>query len=76
MSIAEITKKMIEFYDGNLHDINHFLKVYAYAKTIGIGGDHTAVEKHGEHQQVHVDISGTELVLAFRHSISHRDRQN
>ena len=35
MSIAEITKKMIDFYHGNLHDINHFLKVYAYAKTIG-----------------------------------------
>jgi len=35
MTIAEITKKMIEFYHGNVHDINHFLKVYAYAKTIG-----------------------------------------
>lgn len=35
MTIAEITKKMIEYSEGNLHDINHFLKVYAYAKTIG-----------------------------------------
>ena len=35
MSIAEITKKMIDFYHGNLHDINHFMKVHAYAKTIG-----------------------------------------
>lgn len=35
MNIGEITKKMIEFYNGNLHDINHFLKVYAYAKAIG-----------------------------------------
>lgn len=35
MSVAEITKKMIDFYNGSLHDINHFLKVYAYAKTIG-----------------------------------------
>lgn len=26
---------MIEFYNGNLHDINHFLKVWAFAKTIG-----------------------------------------
>ncbi len=26
---------MIEFYHGSLHDINHFMKVYAYAKTIG-----------------------------------------
>lgn len=35
MNIGEITKKMIDFYQGNLHDINHFLKVYAYARTIG-----------------------------------------
>jgi hypothetical protein len=26
---------MIGFYEGSLHDINHFLKVYAYAETIG-----------------------------------------
>lgn len=35
MKIAKLTEKMIKFYDGNLHDIHHFLKVYAYAKTIG-----------------------------------------
>lgn len=35
MTISEITAKMIDFYQGNLHDINHFMKVYAYAKTIG-----------------------------------------
>ncbi len=35
MAIADITRKMIDFYHGSLHDINHFLKVYAYAKTIG-----------------------------------------
>lgn len=26
---------MIEFYKGNRHDVNHFLKVWAMAKTIG-----------------------------------------
>lgn len=26
---------MIEYSKGNLHDINHFMKVYAYAKVIG-----------------------------------------
>ena len=35
MNIAEITEKMIKCSDGNTHDINHFLKVWAYAKTIG-----------------------------------------
>jgi HD superfamily phosphodiesterase len=35
MTIAEIIVKMIEYSKGNLHDINHFMKVYAYAKTIG-----------------------------------------
>ena len=33
--IAAATQKMIEFYKGNLHDIAHFLKVWAFAKTIG-----------------------------------------
>lgn len=35
MLIAMAIEKMIDFYKGNLHDINHFLKVYAFAKTIG-----------------------------------------
>ena len=35
MIVASATRKMIEFYEGNLHDINHFLKVWAMAKTIG-----------------------------------------
>ncbi|MGI6298513.1 MAG: HD domain-containing protein [Saccharofermentanales bacterium] len=35
MNISEIIVKMINYADGNRHDINHFLKVYAYAKTIG-----------------------------------------
>lgn len=33
--ISEIIMRMIEISEGNLHDINHFLKVYSYAKTIG-----------------------------------------
>ena len=36
MLIAQLTEKMIHCSKGNLHDINHFLKVYAYARTIGI----------------------------------------
>jgi uncharacterized protein len=35
MMISEITTKMIEYSKANLHDINHFMKVYAYAKIIG-----------------------------------------
>lgn len=35
MSISGIIQKMIDFYDGNLHDIDHFLKVWSYAKLIG-----------------------------------------
>lgn len=35
MKISEITKKMIAYLDGNIRDINHFMKVWAYAKTIG-----------------------------------------
>lgn len=35
MIVSEAIEKMIAFYKGNLHDINHFMKVWAYAKTIG-----------------------------------------
>ena len=35
MDISEIIMNMIKYSDGNLHDINHFMKVYVYAKTIG-----------------------------------------
>lgn len=36
MDISEIIVKMIGYSNGNCHDINHFLKVYAYAKTIAV----------------------------------------
>ena len=35
MTVAALTQKMIDYSHGNLHDIAHFLKVWAYAKTIG-----------------------------------------
>ena len=35
MRIANIAAKMIEISRGNLHDIEHFLKVHAYARLIG-----------------------------------------
>ena len=35
MEISDAIEKMIDFYNGNLHDINHFLKVWAFAKNIG-----------------------------------------
>ena len=35
MTVSQITEKMIQRSDGNIHDIEHFLKVWSYAKTIG-----------------------------------------
>ncbi len=35
MTIARIMEKMIAFSGGNLHDIDHFIRVWTYAKTIG-----------------------------------------
>ena len=32
MTVAEATQKMILLSDANFHDINHFLKVHAYAR--------------------------------------------
>ena len=34
-TIAQITEKMIEYSKGNIHDIDHFIRVWTYAKTIG-----------------------------------------
>lgn len=35
MIIADLTARMAAESKGNFHDINHFLKVWAYARTIG-----------------------------------------
>ena len=35
MTVAEVISAMIEYLDGNIHEIEHMLKVYGYAKTIG-----------------------------------------
>ena len=34
--VAEIIRKMTEDYMGSLNDIDHFLKVYGWARTIGL----------------------------------------
>ena len=35
MTIPEIMEKMIAFSEGNVHDIDHLIRVWTYAKTIG-----------------------------------------
>lgn len=35
MTISQIMEKMIAFSEGNIHDIDHFIRVWTYAKTIG-----------------------------------------
>ena len=35
MTVAQVMEKMIAFSDGNIHDIDHFIRVWTYAKTIG-----------------------------------------
>ena len=34
MKISQIMEKMIVFSEGNIHDIDHFVRVWNYAKTI------------------------------------------
>ena len=34
--VSDIMKSMIAQADGNLHDIAHFMKVYTFARTIGV----------------------------------------
>ena len=35
MKVSEVMEKMIAFSDGNIHDIDHLIRVWTYAKTIG-----------------------------------------
>ena len=35
MTIPQLTEKMIAFSKGDIHDIEHFMKMWGYAKTIG-----------------------------------------
>ncbi|WP_300346192.1 HD domain-containing protein [uncultured Oscillibacter sp.] len=35
MIISQIMEKMIAFSEGDIHDIDHFIRVWTYAKTIG-----------------------------------------
>ena len=35
MTIAQVMQKMISFSEGNIHDIDHFIRVWTYAKTTG-----------------------------------------
>ena len=35
MENAKLIRQMIGLYHGSTHDVEHFLKVYAYARTIG-----------------------------------------
>ena len=34
LQISQLMEKMIAFSDGNIHDIDHFVRVWNYAKTI------------------------------------------
>lgn len=47
----KIIAKMIDFYRGNRSDIRHFMKVYAYARTIG------CLEKLDETRQDTLEIA-------------------
>ena len=37
MTVNEVMEKMIVASQGSFHDINHFLKVWAYVRNIGMG---------------------------------------
>ena len=51
METAQIMEKMIAISEGNIHDIDHFIRVWTYAKTIG------ELEGLDRHTQKIVEIS-------------------
>lgn len=36
ITIAQLMKKIIDFSDGSMHDVTHLIKVWGYARTIGM----------------------------------------
>lgn len=51
MTVSEIMVKMIEYSNGNTHDINHLMKVYGFAKIIG------EQEKLSLHEQTTLEVA-------------------
>ena len=49
--IAEILNRMVAFSNGNLHDIAHFVKVWGFARSIGI------LEKLSDEEQLILEIA-------------------
>jgi hypothetical protein len=49
--IAEILNGMVAFSNGNLHDIAHFVKVWGFARSIGI------LEKLSDEEQLILEIA-------------------
>ena len=45
MIVSAAIQKMVKFYKGDLHDIDHFLKVWAMTKTIG---EMEGLDKHAQ----------------------------
>ena len=69
-NVAAATRKMIGFYHGNKHDIAHFLKVWAMAKTIGElegldGHTQEVLEKYGDTNGKHQELESPPLVEVF-----------
>ena len=58
-STSDIMVKMIQFSNGNRHDINHFMKVYTYAKTIAES------ENVSEKDLITVETAAIVHVIAF-----------
>mgnify|MGYP001642900475 FL=1 len=44
-TVNDVMQKMIACSEGNLHDIAHFMKVYAFARTIGVAENLTPTEQ-------------------------------
>ena len=58
MTIAQILSKMIAASNGNIHDIDHLLRVWAYARTIG------ELEGLGAETQVRAFLADTGMTEA------------
>ena len=70
MDITPIMIKMIKEAHGHHHDINHFMKVHSFARTIGLKEN----AKNGGQKKPHCDGMIQEVIELIDQMVEENDR--
>ena len=70
MPISDIMQKMIEYSNGNLHDINNFIKVHSFSRTIAEGVNEWAIVNNEPNRCIDEETKFILEVAAITHDIA------